>query len=567
MENINLLVLIGASLLFVGLLLGTLSLRLGVPSLLVFLVVGMLAGVDGPGGLRYSDFDTGFLVSNIALAIILLDGGLRTRLDVFRQGLKPALGLASIGVLLTALAVGLFTWWLTGRDWRLALMLGGIIASTDAAAVFNVIKGSGLRLNSRVASTVEVESGLNDPMAIFITVFLIELWQQDGAAVSWHSLLSLVQQFGLGALLGLVLGAMLGTLMVQLRGNEGLHALMLCAGGASIFALTNLVGGSGFLAAYLCGLVAGNRRGGTSDNVLRAMDSMAWLAQSAMFLLLGLLVTPSSLTNNLVTGIAVAFFLILVARPLAVFLCLMPFDFDLREKSFIAWTGLRGAVPIVLAVFPLLAGVDGAHWLFQITFVVVLTSLLIQGTSIGRMARWLRVFLPAAARPRQAVPLSGTGGLILATFRVEAGSRANGIELTKLHAGQARAVTVTRRGQTVNALDVDKLQADDLVAWVCLPADQDHLGEWFHTGSAELRAFYGDFTVRGDIKVADMAMAYGLVGVPPSMLEKDLNDLFQERHKKAPVVGDRMKLGSLELRVRAMRGGKVTLVGVKLPVE
>lgn len=567
MENINLLVLVGASLLFVGLLFGTLSLRLGVPSLLVFLILGMLAGVDGPGGIRYSDFEGGFLVSNIALAIILLDGGLRTRMDVFRQGLKPALGLASVGVLLTAVLVGLFTWWFTDRDWKLALMLGGIIASTDAAAVFNVIKGSGLRLNSRVASTVEVESGLNDPMAIFITVFLIELWLQDNGEMSWYSLVTLIQQFGLGALSGVLLGLALGRILMELRGNEGLHALMLCSGGAAIFAVTNLLGGSGFLAAYLCGLVAGNRGGGTSDNVLRAMDAMAWLAQSAMFLLLGLLVTPSQLTGSLGTGIVVAMFLMLVARPVAVFLCLAPFDFDLREKTFIAWTGLRGAVPIVLAVFPLLAGVEDASWLFEITFVVVLTSLLIQGTSIGQMARWLRVFLPAAADPRQAVPLSGTGGLVLTTFRVEPGSRADNIDLTRLQAGQARAVTVTRKGQTVNALDVEKLEADDLVAWLCLPEDQDHLGEWFHTGSAELRAFYGDFTVRGDIQVSDMAMAYGLVGVPPEMLNDDLNDLFQKLHKKAPVVGDRMKLGPLELRVRAMRERKVTLVGVKLPAE
>jgi cell volume regulation protein A len=564
MEHIHLLVLIGAGLLFTGLMLGSLSLRLGVPSLLVFLVVGMLAGVDGPGGLRYSDFEGGFLVSNIALAVILLDGGLRTRLSVFRQGLKPALGLATLGVVFTAALVGLFTWWVADVDWRLALMLGAIIGSTDAAAVFNVIKGAGLRLNDRVASTLEVESGLNDPMAIFITVFLIDLSQQE-ASFGWQSLLTLVQQFGLGALVGLALGGLLGLLLVRLRSNEGLHALMLCSGGATVFALTNLIGGSGFLAAYLCGLVAGNQRGGASDNVLRAMDAMAWLAQSAMFLLLGLLVTPTELTGNLGVAVAIALFLILVARPVAVALCLVPFDFDWREKSFIAWTGLRGAVPIVLAVFPLLGGIEGARWLFDITFVVVLTSLLIQGTTMGKVARWLGVYLPPAADPRQAVPLSGTGGLIMATFKVDPSSRADGTELSNLQAGQARAVAVTRNKQTVNALDVERLQAGDLVTWVCLPADQDHLGEWFSSGSAELRAFYGDFTVRGDIAVSDMAMAYGLVKQAAAAQDANLNDLFQQAHKNAPVVGDTLWLGPLRLRARAMRGNKVTLVGVKLP--
>lgn len=567
MDSFHVLVLIGAGLLFTGLLLGTLSLRLGVPSLLVFLVVGMLAGVDGPGGLRYDDFSTGFLVSNIALAVILLDGGLRTRLHVFRLGVRPALLLATLGVLLTAGLVGLFTWWLTDVDWRLALMLGGIIASTDAAAVFNVIKSAGLRLNDRVASTLEVESGLNDPMAIFITVFLIEFWQQE-AALGWGVAVTLLKQFGLGALAGVALGGVLSTVLVRLRGNEGLHALMLCAGGATVFAFTNLIGGSGFLAAYLCGLVAGNLRGGASDNVLRAMDSMAWLAQSAMFLLLGLLVTPSELLGPvLVVAVIVAFFLMLVARPLAVLVCLLPFDFGWREQSFIAWTGLRGAVPIVLAVFPLLAGIEGARWLFNITFVVVLTSLLLQGTSMGRMARWLSVYLPPAADPRQAVPLIGTGGLIMARFLVDADSRADGTDLANVQAGQARPVAVTRRRQTVNARDVENLQAGDLVTWFCPPQDQDHLGEWFSAGSAELRGFYGDFTVRGEIRVADVAMAYGLVGLPPDQLERNLDELFRRKYKGSPVVGDTLELASLRLRVRAMRDRRVTLVGVKLPGE
>lgn len=568
MDSFHLLVLIGAGLLFTGLLLGTLSLRFGVPSLLVFLVVGMLAGVDGPGGIKYDDFATGFLVSNIALAVILLDGGLRTRVHAFRVGLNPALLLAVPGVMLTAGLVGGFAAWLTGVDWRLAFMLGGIIASTDAAAVFNVIKSAGLRLNDRVASTLEVESGLNDPMAIFITVSLIELWQQQGSEPGWAILIDLIRQIGVGALGGLVLGGLLSLVLVRLRGNEGLHALMLCSGGATVFALTSLIGGSGFLAAYLCGLVAGNLRGGASDNVLRAMDSMAWLAQSAMFLLLGLLVTPSELSGALLgVAVLIAFFLMLVARPLAVALCLLPFDFSWREQGFIAWTGLRGAVPIVLAVFPLLAGIDGARWLFNITFVVVLTSLLLQGSTMGLMARWLRITLPPAAEPRQAVPLKGTGGLIMARFQVDLGSRADGMDLHHIEAGQARAMAVTRNHQTVNARDLDSLQAGDLVTWFCTPTDQDHLSEWFRAGSAELRAFFGDFTVRGDVSVADMAMAYGLTEVPAADLDRNLDQLFQHNARGAPVVGDRCRLGALMLRVRAVQGKKVTLVGVTLPRE
>lgn len=217
-------------------------------------------------------------------------------------------------------------------DWRIGLLLGGIIGSTDAAAVFNLIKGTGVTLNERVASTLEVESGLNDPMAIFITVLLIEVITTPGFGLGRESLLALVQQFGVGALLGVGLGAMLAELLSRVRSKEGLHALLLCTGGASVFAATNALGGSGFLAVYLAGLIAGNRRGGAGDDVLQPMDSMAWLAQSGMFLLLGLLVTPSALGVHGKEAIIIALFLMFIARPLAVWLCLLPFHFDWRKS-------------------------------------------------------------------------------------------------------------------------------------------------------------------------------------------------------------------------------------------
>ena len=298
MESLNLFLLIGTGLMFTGLLLGSLSARFGVPSLLIFLVVGMVAGEDGLGGIEFDDFSTAYVIGNIALAVILLDGGLRTRLSTFKLGLRPALSLATLGVAISAALVGAFTTWLIGVDWRVGLLLGGIIGSTDAAAVFSVIKGAGVTLNERVASTLEIESGLNDPMAIFITLMLVGLLVDPDAEWGIGMLVTLLQQFGLGALLGLLLGAVISEVLLRVRSNEGLHALLLCSGGAMVFAITNLVGGSGFLAVYLTGLVAGNRRGGTGDNVLKAMDSMAWLAQSGMFLILGLLVTPSRLTEN-----------------------------------------------------------------------------------------------------------------------------------------------------------------------------------------------------------------------------------------------------------------------------
>ncbi|MBZ2188934.1 potassium/proton antiporter [Alcanivorax sp. JB21] len=565
MQSLHLALFVGAALLFIGLLLGTLSTRVGVPSLLVFLVVGMLAGEDGIGGIQFQDFELGFLVSNLALAIILLDGGLRTRLSTFRAGLKPALTLATLGVLLTAMSVGAFATWLLGIDWRLGLLLGGIIGSTDAAAVFNVIKGAGLRLNERVESTLEIESGLNDPMAIFITVLLIDLLTLPDAKWGLETLVVLVQQFGLGALLGVALGAGLAELLLRVRSNEGLHALLLCTGGAAIFSLTNMVGGSGFLAVYLVGLIAGNRRAGTSDNVLRSMDSMAWLAQSGMFLLLGLLVTPTGLITSLVPGLLIALFLTFIARPVAVWMSLLPFAFSNREKTFIAWTGLRGAVPIVLAVFPLLAGVPENRLLFDITFVVVLTSLLLQGTSIGLMARRMRVALPPAASPLAAVALEGAEDQFLVQFRIQGGSRAEGKTMDQVASPGVQPVALVRGGVALNLADNPVLEANDLLTWLTSHAEQEQLGEWFLATTATLRRFYGDFTVRASARVSDVAMSYGLTDLSPALMGMTLEELFHQRHKGTPVVGDTIELGGIRLRVRSLERGQVHQVGIRLP--
>jgi cell volume regulation protein A len=564
LDSLNLVLLLGASLLFVGLALGSLGARLGVPSLLVFLVVGMVAGVDG-AGLRFNDFETGYLVSNLALAVILLDGGLRTRLSTFRVGLKPALGLATLGVALTAALVGGFATWLMGLDWRLGLLLGGIIGSTDAAAVFNVIQGSGLRLNERVASTLEIESGLNDPMAIFITVLLVGVITVGGDPLGWATLVTLLKQFGIGAVLGAASGVLLALLLVRLRSNEGMHALLLCTAGTTVFALTNSLGGSGFLAVYVVGLVVGNRGGGVGDNVFRSMDSLAWLAQSGMFLLLGLLVTPSSLGDHALDGLLIAAFLIFVARPLAVWLCLLPFAFRWREKLFVAWTGLRGAVPIVLAMFPLLAGINETRLLFDVTFVVVLASLLFQGTSLGAVSRWLRVALPATPEPLQVVPLSGSDNRYLMQFRIEPGARALGKPLSTVGGEFAQPLLVIRGEQRLTVSEETAVAEGDRITWLGPLREKDHLADLCQTVTPSIKRFYGDFTVRGDVPVADLALAYGVSVEPPLPDGLTVAQLFARRIGGLPVAGDILYLGGLRLRVRSVTAGQVTQVGIRLP--
>lgn len=564
MNSLNLLLLSGGALLFLSLLLGTVSLRFGVPSLLVFLVVGMLAGEDGFGGIEFSDFESSFMVSNLALAIILLDGGLRTRVSSFSIALRPALSLATFGVILTSAIVGAFATWLLDVDWRLGLLMGGIIGSTDAAAVFSVIQTAGVQLHERVASTLEVESGMNDPMAIFITVLLIEILLDPEVLNGMQSLLTLLEQFGIGALMGISLGALLAELLLRLRSNEGVYALLLCSGGTVLFAVTAELGGSGFLAVYVAGMIAGNRKGGVGDSVLRSMDSLAWLAQSAMFLLLGLLVTPSELGDHGWQALAIAAFLTFFARPMAVWLCLLPFSFDWREKVFIAWTGLRGAVPIVLAMFPLMAGIEQTRLFFDVTFVVVLTSLLVQGTTMGFLAQRLGLALPAGAEPLQMAAFAGSQGRYLMQFQVGEGARLAGKRLTSAQFDNCLPVVLLRGEQTLPVEGEEPVRTGDRVTWLAPLTAKEKLADLCRPDNAAVRRFFGDFSVRGDVRVGDLLAAYGLDEADADIRSLTVNELFR-RKVGQPVVGDMLRLGMLQLRVRIMEGDVIDQVGIRLP--
>ncbi len=400
LDFLSLPLLAGAALVFVSVLAGVFSARIGFSFLLIFLVVGILAGVDGPGGLVFDDFRLSFWVGNVALAVILLDGGLRTQMRTFRTGLRPSLLLATLGVVLCTGITGAAAYWLLDLSWPLALLVGAIVGSTDAAAVFSLLKSSGVQLNERVAATLEIESGLNDPMAVYLTLtFIAMALSMSGEALSVSEvLMSLLRQLGWGSVLGLGCGWALAELVKRLgRGEDGgggVRALLVVSGGLTVFALTTWMDGSGFLAVYLMGVVIGNRARRQVRASLSAMDGYAWLSQAGMFLLLGLLVTPSDMLTSLWPAIGVSLVLMFVARPLSVWLCLKPLHFSGREIAFISWVGLRGAVPIVLAVFPVMAGVEGASIYFNVAFIVVLTSLVLQGSTIAWSARRLNVVLP-----------------------------------------------------------------------------------------------------------------------------------------------------------------------------
>lgn len=408
MHSFNLLLLAGGLLVFVSLLAGVASARVGLPFLLVFLVAGMLVGVDGPGGVRFDNSLLSAWVGNAALAVILLEGGVSTPMKTFRTGLRPALMLATLGVVLTAAGVGAVAMLVMGVDWRFGLLLGAIVGSTDAAAVFSLLRQSGVRLSERVSATLEMESGLNDPMAVFLVLALIEVIKVNAGPAD--VLLLLVRQAGFGAACGLLGGLGVAWLLRRVTRNleltaahSGLLSMIIVSGGLVVFAGAGLLEGSGFLAVYLFGLQVRDRAEAAAHAASSALDGFAWAAQASMFLLLGLLVSPHHLLNMLWPTVAVAATLMFVARPLAVWLCLWPLRFSLGERIFIGWVGLRGAVPIVLALFPLMAQLPDSYRFFNVAFAVVLASLLMQGTTLPWVARRLGVALP----PEQPAPGQG----------------------------------------------------------------------------------------------------------------------------------------------------------------
>ncbi|MEY4562076.1 MAG: hypothetical protein RLZZ618_1353 [Pseudomonadota bacterium] len=395
MHTLNLFLLAGGLLVFFSLTAGVVSARLGLSFLLVFLIAGMLAGVDGPGGVRFGNTVLTAWVGNAALAIILIEGGISTRMSTVKAGFKPALLLATVGVALTAAMVGAVAMLVMKVDWRYGLLLGAIVASTDAAAVFSVLRHAGVRLDERVSASLEMESGLNDPMAVFLTLALIATIKTDAGLLS--ALVLLVKQAGFGALVGLAGGWAVSWLLRKLTltaGNGGLVSLMILSAGLVVFATSGLLEGSGFLAVYLYGVRVRALAEAAAHAASSALDGFAWAAQAGMFLLLGLLVSPHQMLEALWPTLAVVLTLVFVARPVAVWLCLTPLGFPRRERVFMGWVGLRGAVPIVLALFPMLEQVPGSYQFFNVAFGVVLASLLLQGTTLGVVARWLKVVAP-----------------------------------------------------------------------------------------------------------------------------------------------------------------------------
>ena len=564
--TIDIVLLSGALLVIVGICSSLIANRFGAPLLLVFLGIGMLVGEDGPIGLPFSDYQLTFFVGSLALAIILFDGGLRTKLAAFRLVLVPSALLATVGVVLTMALTGVAAFHLLDNLKPVeALLLGSTVASTDAAAVFFLLRSTGTQLLPRIGALLEIESGTNDPVAMFLTIVLTELVLAGFWAPGWDVVFQFVHEATIGAAFGVGGGFATVWLLNRVEMPGGLHPLFAVTMAVLIYGAASTFDGSGLLASYLAGFVVANRPTRAYPSIVAFHDAATWLCQIGMFLVLGLLVTPSMLLQYAVPGLAIALFLTFVARPVAVWACLRPLGFTGRETAFVSWVGLRGAVSIFLASVPTLAQVPHAGLYFNIAFFIVLFSLLVQGWTLAPVARALGVTMrrPPPAVNRVELDIPGQVDQEMVGYPVAADSIVLG--LTRLPSW-ARLVLVVRDEEILDASTAGVLQPGDY-AYFLIPRERVLRLDRLFGGSADLSrrqlGQFGELAINGDALLSEVAQLYELE-TPPDEAHKTVAQFFESHIKGRPQPGNRLPLGRATLVVRGVEEGHVARAGLQL---
>jgi len=553
-------------LLLVGIISSKLSARVGLPVLVLFVVVGMLAGSEGPGGIAFDDYTLAHGIGTVALAIILFDGGLRTSVASIRRALWPALSLATLGVVVTAAVTGLAASVILGLPPLMGLLLGSIVGSTDAAACFAVLRTAGMNVPERLSRTIEVESASNDPMAIFLTVGLIQVLLGE-TELGWGLGLLFVQQMTIGAVIGLLFGRATAVLVNRVElGAAGLYPVLTASAGLLTYGVAANLGGSGFLAVYVAGVVLGNSRLVFERGILLFHDGAAWLSQIAMFVLLGLLSYPSQVLEVTGPALLVSLVLIFVSRPVAVLLCTFPFRFSIRELIFISWAGLKGAVPIVLATYPLVFGIPEANLIFNVVFFVSLLAAGTEGWSLPPLARILGLQREPAPEPPLSLEITSLKHVDadIVAFPVTQEDRIAGRQVRDLALPDEAVIALVSRGQRViPPRGSTRIEPGDHVFFV-LTRRVRPLVERLFTGTAEegrrpLAAV--EFPLRGDTRLGDIHEFYGL-HIAAEDEAMTLDEFLRARLGERLENGRGVDLGPVKLRVQAIADGRVEQVSM-----
>lgn len=564
---IYLVTLVGTGLVIAAAFSSLIAFRFGAPLLLLFLGIGLVTGGDGLG-IQFDNAQVAYFVGSLALAVILFDSGFGTPLNVLRQAAGPALSLATFGVLITTFVFGVAAFYLLDLSWLESFLLGASVASTDAAAVFFLLRAGDINLRERVRSTLEVESGSNDPIAIFLAITLVEIIAEGvdprAGVFVYDFVLGFVLSMGIGAVVGILGGMAIVRLVDRLNLDHGLLPIFVLTLSMMVFATAGSLGGSGFLAVYLAGMVAGNSDIRAVTMLKRFQDGMSWLAQIIMFLVLGLFATPSQFPVLLVPAVLLGLFLAFVARPIAVWLCLMPFRLPRPEVAFISWVGLRGAVSILLAITPLLGGLEHGRFIFNVAFIVVLVSLVVQGWTVGPLARRLGLIVPARLGPLNKVELElpGSARHELLAYKVAPGSPvARGERIPRW----ARPSLVVRDGRSMRFQDMGRLAAGDNV-YIFVPDRYPRLLDKLFASRAavdpEDADFFGAFAVDPARPAAELEAAYG-PGLTEAESRMTVGQLVVSRLGGHAEYADRLPLGPIELIVRDVdEKGRVTGLGL-----